>query len=405
MVYFIDNVFLINKLVSYNKLFIESCLMRGKAMLNKKKSINIKEILKNHTRLNYDILDGMVDWVRVIDKNGIIIYANKPMQEELGENIIGELCYSLLGKSCFCKDCITKTTITTGRITKKEEKIGDRVFSVKSSPVRDQNGDIYAGVEVFREVTKERKLENELRNKNTKMSQDLNFAKVLQNKILPAKGQYDDCNIDYIYKPSEMLSGDIFDVFFIDDNYLGIYISDVAGHGVTASMMTMFIRQTMRAIKDDIINPSKALSQLHQKFLDLNLDDDKYFSIFYGVLDKRDNTFRFVNGGHNSVPVLLRKDKYELLMVTGYPISYLFNKVEYEDRVIKLFKGDKIIFYTDGIIEAKNKDNEEFGIDRLIHTIKSSKDNLIKDIEKAVFEFEYHDNEDDYAVLTIEVLK
>ncbi len=374
-------------------------------MLNKKESINIKEIVKNHTRLNYDILDGMVDWVRVIDKNGIIIYANKPMQEELGENIIGKLCYSLLGKTFFCKDCITKTTIATGRITKKEEKIGDRVFSVKSSPVRDQNGDIYAGVEVFREVTKERKLENELRNRNTKMSQDLNFAKVLQNKILPTKGQYDDYNIDYIYKPSEMLSGDIFDVFFIDDNHLGIYISDVAGHGVTASMMTMFIRQTMRAIKDDIISPNKALSQLHQKFLDLNLDDDKYFSIFYGVLDKRDNTFRFVNGGHNSVPVLLRKNKYELLMVTGYPISYLFNKVQYEEKVIRLFKGDKIIFYTDGIIEAKNKDKEEFGMDRLIHTIKFSKDNLIRDIEKAVFDFEYHEKEDDYAVLTIEVLK
>lgn len=374
-------------------------------MLNIKKSLERKEIIKKHTRLNYDILDGMVDWVRVIDKNNIIIYANKPMEEALGNDLVGKVCYSSLGKKCCCKRCITETTITSGLPAAKEEIIGDRIFSVKSSPVRNENGEIYAAVEVFRDVTKERKLENELRSKNDKMSEDLNFAKVLQNKILPTKGQYDDYNIDYIYKPSEMLSGDIFDVFFIDDNHLGIYISDVVGHGVTASMMTMFIRQTMRAIKDDVLSPSKALSQLHQKFLDLKLDDDKYFSIFYGVLNKRDNTFRFVNGGHNSIPVLLRKDKYELLRVTGYPISYLFDKVQYEEQVVKLSEGDKIIFYTDGIIEAKNNAKEEFGMDRLIDIINSSKGDLIQNIEKAIFDFEYHEQEDDFAVLTMEVLK
>lgn len=371
-------------------------------MLNK---MEIESIITNQTRLNFDILDGMVDWVRVIDKKNIIIYANKPMQVALGEEIVGKVCYSSLGKECYCDQCITKITIATGTPSEKEEIIGDKIFSVKSSPVRDDKGEIYAAVEVFRDVTKEKKLEKELRNKNNKMSEDLDFAKVLQNKILPVKGQYDDYNIDYIYKPSEMLSGDIFDVFFIDDNHLGIYISDVVGHGVTASMMTMFIRQTMRAIKDDILSPDRALSQLHQRFLDLNLDDDKYFTIFYGVLDKRDNTFRFVNGGHNSIPILFRQDKYEQLRVTGYPISYLFDKVKYEEQVIKLLKGDKVIFYTDGIIEAKNKAKEEFGMERLINTIKSSKGDLIQDIEKAIINFEYHEQADDFAVLTMEVVK
>ena len=374
-------------------------------MSNQRRSIKKNGVIKNHTILNYDILDGMVDWVRVIDKKNTIIYANKPMQEALGKKMIGKICYSSLGKNCCCERCITETTICTGDPSEKEEIIGDRIFSVKSSPVKDEKGDIYAAVEVFREVTKERKLEKELRSKNNKMSEDLDFAKALQNKILPTKGQYDDYDIDYIYRPSEMLSGDIFDVFFIDDNHLGIYISDVVGHGVTASMMTMFIRQTMRTIKDDTLSPSNALSKLHKNFLDLKLDDDKYFTIFYGVLNKRDNIFKFVNGGHNSIPILFKNDKYELLRLTGYPISYLFDKVQYEEQAIKLSKGDKIVFYTDGIIEAKNKTKEEFGLDRLVDTIKSSKGDLIQDIEEAIVNFEYLEHEDDFAVLTMEVLK
>ncbi len=80
-----------------------------------------------------------------------------------------------------------------------------------------------------------------------------------------------------------MLSGDMFDVYYINEDNIGIYICDVVGHGVTASMMTMFVRQTMRAIKDDILSPSTALKELHKRFVSLDLGSDKYFTIFYAI--------------------------------------------------------------------------------------------------------------------------
>ena len=141
----------------------------------------------------------------------------------------------------------------------KEEIIGGRHYSIKSSPVKDSNGEIYAAVEVFRDVTRERKLELDLINKNKKINKDLQFAKRIQEKILPRKGANDSLKLDYVYKPSEILSGDMFDMFNIDEDNVGIYISDVAGKGVAASMMTMFIRQSMRVMKDDIKSPSAAL--------------------------------------------------------------------------------------------------------------------------------------------------
>ncbi len=163
-----------------------------------------------------------------------------------------------------------------------------------------------------------------------------------------------------------MLSGgDIFDIYYIDEDNIGIYICDVVGHGVTASMMTMFVRQTMRAIKDDILSPSRALSELHQKFIALDLDTDKYFTIFYGVFNTKDRSFKYSNGGHNCVPIKINDEEISLLKTNGFPISLIFNKVDYTEEEIKLSPGgDKILFYTDGITEAKNiHGGEEFEID------------------------------------------
>lgn len=354
-------------------------------------------------RLTYDILDGMVDWVRVVDVNGIVIYVNKSMKESLGRNLIGNSCYKSVGKLCPCTRCITKTTIATGMPAEKEEIVGDKIYSVKSSPVREKNGDIYASVEVFRDVTKERKLEKEIKTKNKKMNDDLVFARTLQQKILPKKGNYGSLKVDYIYKPSELLSGDMFDVFKINENLTGIYISDVVGHGVTASMMTMFIRQTMRAIKNDYLCPSDTLTELHKRFYELGLDDDKYFTIFYGIIDNRKGLLTYANGGHNSIPILITKEKNTLLEISGFPITNLFEAIEFEEESIRISKGDKLFLYTDGVIEARNKNGEEFGLERLLKIFKENIKHL-EAIDEKLSKFKYDLLDDDIAIVKTEII-
>ena len=355
--------------------------------------------LKAHKTLTYDILDGMVDWVRVVDSTGIVIYVNKSMRDSLGFEIIGSRCYSSLGKTCACKRCITQTTIATGMPSEKEEIIGDKIYSVKSSPVKNTDGNIYASVEVFRDVTRERKLENEIMEKNHKMNKDLEFARTLQHKILPKKGKYSAIDMDYIYKPSEHLSGDIFDILNISENLTGIYISDVVGHGVTASMMTMFVTQTMRGLRENKLSPSKTLKELHKRFCELGLDDDKYFTIFYGIIDRRNNTFTFCNAGHNSPPILI-SDEVSSLEISGFPITNLFEEVDYDEKVVSLKENDEIILFTDGVIECRNEDGEEFGIDKIIELAKNKEDsNIIYKIFEATSKLNYNINEDDFAIV------
>ncbi|MBZ2174602.1 SpoIIE family protein phosphatase [Schnuerera sp. xch1] len=373
-------------------------------MLNRKGAKILENNLTEYDMLNYQVLESMADWVRLISYDGTILYANKAMKKALGEDLVGKKCYETIGRDEPCNFCISKRSIKSNEIVQKEEIVNGRYFSVLSSPFKDRNGNIIGAVEVLRDVTRERKLELELIEKNTKMVKDLRFAKKLQRRILPKKGIYNKLKIDHLYKPSEVLSGDVFDVFHIDDNNIGMYICDVVGHGVTASMMTMFVRETMRSIKDEVVNPSIALTKLHKRFRSLNLGTDKYFTIFYAVFNAENNHFKYANAGHNCIPIKYNSNDIDLLKTKGFPISLIFNKVYYEENDIILNKDDKILFYTDGITEVKNVDRVEFGVDNVIDIIKKSDDDVLKCIVNSIEKFRWGEQEDDYAILLMEVL-
>ncbi|HOK62675.1 MAG TPA: SpoIIE family protein phosphatase [Soehngenia sp.] len=374
-------------------------------MFDNDNKLSDKLTMFQHGILNYQVLDGMADWVRVVSKDGIVIYANKAMKRDLGENIIGSHCYKILNKDDRCIHCITLKSIFSGETFQKEEIVNGRYYSVKSSPVRNTDGDIVAAVEVFRDVTRERKLELELLERNKLISEDLKFAKKVQEKILPRQGMFENLNIEYIYKASEMLSGDMFDVFHIDDENIGIYISDVAGHGIAASMLTMFIKQMMRDIKDEIKTPSLALLELHKRFLAFGLEADKYFTIFYGVYNRTKNTFSYSNAGHNCYPIKFNDKDVNPLKIKGYPITVLFDQMNYEEKIVKLNYGDKILLYTDGITEAMDYNGKQFGIEGVLETVRNHPNNLLQEIEEKFIVHSWGEQKDDYALVLVEVTK
>ncbi len=373
-------------------------------MLDKKERESIQTCLAELRFLNYNVLESMVDWVRLVSTDGTIVYANQSMKDALGYDIIGKKCFQSVGKDKPCAFCISKRSIKYGEVVQKEETIKGRYYSVISSPVRDDDGKIIGAVEVLRDVTRERKLEQQLVQKNTKMLQDIKFAEKIQRKILPKKGIYKTLKIDHFYQPCDMLSGDMFDVFHIDDDNIGIYICDVAGHGITSSMMTMFVRQTMRAIKDHLKSPSKTLKELIRRFSTLELEPDKYFTIFYAVFNVKNNSLKYSNAGHNCSPIRYNSHHVELLKMRGLPISLIFNEISYDENEIILSKGDKVLFYTDGIVEVRNKDGAEFGVNRIVDIIKSNDSHILNRILENVERYRWGEQRDDYALLLVEVM-
>ena len=136
----------------------------------------------------------------------------------------------------------------------------------------------------------------------------------------------------------------------------------------------------------------------------LNLDDENYFTIFYGIIDCETKEFKYSNAGHNCVPILFNSDRLELLKMRGYPISTIFNEISYDEGTVNLRKSDRVLFYTDGITEVRNRAKKQFGVEGIIEVIKNNKRNLLNNINNKVDSFKWGDLDDDYALVLIELV-
>lgn len=324
------------------------------------------ETLRSNRLFIEEIVDGMYDWVRVLDKDYNVIYMNRAMSEGLGNPQTGLKCYQLIGRDEPCENCISKQSVINDRPCEKEEYIGDRIFSVMSSPLKNEKGEVIAVVEVLRDSTVVIRLQTELVRQNTKLNEELKLAKKLQCSLLPKHLPEDRIGFSFVYKPCEDLGGDFLDIFRVDERHVGIYIADVSGHGVPASMLTVFLRSTLNK---RLLSPADALRELYQEFNTSRIDANLYITIFYAVIDTTDMTMKYSNAGHNVCPIVFNRNRFELLRMPGIPISDWLEEPEYRDGDISLNKGDKIFFYTDGIVEIRNASNEQFGEERLLELL------------------------------------
>lgn len=312
------------------------------------------------------IINGMSDWVRVLDREDNIIFINKAMADGLDSYPIGQKCYEALGRKEPCGNCTSRKASFDGHSYTKEEIIADRTFSVMSSPVRNDVGEIIAVVEVLRDVTQFKQLQNKVVEQNRKLQADLNMARKLQCSLLPRQLPNDKVKFSFIYTPCETLGGDFLDIYSIDADNIGLYIADVSGHGVSASMLTIFLRSSMNK---KATSPSHALNELFSRFNADNFDHDLYISLFYAVINTSKKTITYSNAGLNVPPILFGKDRFELLRIPGIPISNWVEDPDYKETSVNLESGNKLFFYTDGIIEMMNSRKEMFGEERLLELL------------------------------------
>jgi sigma-B regulation protein RsbU (phosphoserine phosphatase) len=144
------------------------------------------------------------------------------------------------------------------------------------------------------------------------------------------------------------------------------------------------------------------MKELHRNFMTLNLDYDKYFSLFFCMYNKSTKELQYVNAGHNSLPVLLRDGEATKLEAKGYPICNIFDFVEYDVNKIRLQEKDRLFFYTDGITEAQNELGQEFGEERLINLIEKD-DNILEKLSTVLKNYSKV-QKDDYAILIAEII-
>ncbi|MEN8905660.1 MAG: SpoIIE family protein phosphatase [Clostridiales bacterium] len=317
-----------------------------------------------------DILNSMTDWVRIIDFNSKIIFANKSMIAGLGKDPTGDTCYRIFKKSNRCENCISQKSILENNIFKKEEVINDRYFSILSSPIKNNANCIIAVLEILRDVTNYKKLQNDLQIKNSHYEKELTFAKTIQSKLLPWDFSSKDIQFSFKYIPSQYLSGDLLDIFYIDKDHIGLYIADVSGHGASSALLTVYIYSKFCK---SVYSPAKALESLYTDFNSTNMNEKLYITIFYMIIDLKNKTLIYSNAGHSAPPILFENDSYDILRVPGIPISNWLKKPDYIDHKKKLSSNNKIFLYTDGITELKNEEtSKQFSEEKMLKLIKAN---------------------------------
>lgn len=243
-------------------------------------------------------------------------------------------------------------------------------------------------------------LNQRLSERQQRLDEDLMAAADIQKSLLPQNPlKMDGLEIAWRFIPSEMIGGDVFNVFRLDAQHAGIYMLDVSGHGVQAAMVTVSVSQMLvphsglvvRRQRDgiDAVTPPREVMALLDREYPLERFD-MYFSMIYIVLDVRDGGFSVCNAGH--MPALLfRRDGRVVKLGNGGTVIGLGGVVPFVQQEEKLYKGDRLILYTDGVTDFMNSRQELFGMDRFLQTAASYRDRpmdeMIGGIYDAIFAF------------------
>ena len=226
------------------------------------------------------------------------------------------------------------------------------------------------------------------------LESELALAQEVQKTLLPQEvPNISGLEIAAFSRPAQIVGGDYFDFVDFSNGLHGLAIADVAGHGVSASLHMASIQALLRTLVPINKSPAEVMRQVHKLFIH-NIRFETFVTFFIGAFDSSTKTLTFSNAGHLP-PLILRqtKSKEESLVMlppTGAAIG-LIEEAEFAEKAIELHEEDLLVLYTDGVTEAVNIHNQEFGRERLIklgqQVNNAPAKQVVQEIRQALEEF------------------
>jgi sigma-B regulation protein RsbU (phosphoserine phosphatase) len=194
-------------------------------------------------------------------------------------------------------------------------------------------------------------------------AEELEEARCIQAEMLPAESLCTGpVTISHKFKPIAAVGGDFLDYFQLMDGTFGLYVCDVSGKGLPAALYAALSVGTLRGVHKTGIKPSEALATFNRRLLIRGMPR-RHAAIQYAVFDPRTRDLHIASAGMPG-PFHLSPDGCRALELSGIPAG-LFADTCYETRTVRLCPGDSVLFCTDGITDAFDRDEEQFGVERL----------------------------------------
>ncbi|HET7218660.1 MAG TPA: SpoIIE family protein phosphatase [Vicinamibacterales bacterium] len=197
---------------------------------------------------------------------------------------------------------------------------------------------------------------------------ELDEARRIQRKLLPsAMPVVDGCEIAASWQPAAGVGGDCYDAIHFGRSRFGLSIADVVGKGIPAALLMSNLQASVRAFATDATHPADLCHQVN-RILCGHIAEGRFISFFYCVADLDEGTLTYANAGHYP-PILVRADGSVERLAAGGAVLGVFPEGTYEQAQVGFQTGDRLVLYTDGITEAFNTADEEFGETRLVDLV------------------------------------
>jgi sigma-B regulation protein RsbU (phosphoserine phosphatase) len=209
-----------------------------------------------------------------------------------------------------------------------------------------------------------RRMEEELRNMERlgkrlnehfrEVDQEMQLAARLQRDFLPQVSEpIGNAQFAAVYRPASWVSGDIYDIFRIDEDRTGFYVADAVGHGMAASLLTMFIKRSIVPKEVDggryaVVSPSYILTTLNNSLANESLPNCQFVTACYGLFNHRTLSLEYARGGH-PYPILITAEGIVSDLKTAGGLLGLFKGSEFPTLETRLNPGDKVLLFTDGV--------------------------------------------------------
>lgn len=265
--------------------------------------------------------------------------------------------------------------------------------------------------ELRRQITERKQVEEKLRNQQRQADKDLEVAATIQQTLIPRYSpRIGPIRFAWRFEPCEQIGGDIFNFQYTGKNDISFYMFDVCGHGVSSALIAAAVSQFLQTSCDPMVpaigtpRPDTVLNNLERVFPFERFDS--YFTIVYLTVDYSNGSLFYSSAGHPP-PILMGPDGSLRLLQCHGPVIGTGNIHSFLREEMPLRSGDKIIVYTDGILDYPNDRGELFGKERLLGTLQeyagSPVQTLMEMVQKSLKDFAGTASpKDDASIMAIE---
>jgi sigma-B regulation protein RsbU (phosphoserine phosphatase) len=260
--------------------------------------------------------------------------------------------------------------------------------------------------ELARSNVRQKQANQEVASQLHRHEQEIAEARAIQEGFLPKEiHQIPGYELASAWQSARVVGGDYFDVLPLGGETLGLCIADVAGKGMPAALLMSNLQAAVRGFASADL-PTEELCARLNALLYRNMASDRFITFFYAQLDGASRVLQYVNAGHNP-PVVLHQDGSHDRLTEGGGVFGVFPSQKFTRGTAQLQPGDRVVLFTDGVTEASDADDEEFGEERLVRVLQrntaSSANELQAKIMQAAGDFCRGHWHDDATLLVLAV--